>query len=112
MGLRAGLDERKISPPPGFDFRTVQPVVQSLYRLSYPVHFVVNFLYFILQRRQYLIVIQGRTGRTVNERCTEENIEVSICVLSVELIWSFSQRFKQSKAGACDDLNIPTLQGC
>jgi hypothetical protein len=27
---------RKISPPPGFDPRTVQPVAQSLYRLSYP----------------------------------------------------------------------------
>ena len=29
---------RKISPPPGFDPRTVQPVAQSLHRLSYPVH--------------------------------------------------------------------------
>ena len=29
---------RKISPPPGFDPRTVQPVAQSLYRLSYPAH--------------------------------------------------------------------------
>ena len=27
---------RKISPPPGFDPRTVQPVAQSPYRLSYP----------------------------------------------------------------------------
>ena len=27
---------RKISPPPGFDSRTVQSVAQSLYRLSYP----------------------------------------------------------------------------
>jgi hypothetical protein len=27
----------KISPSPGFDPRTVQPVAQSLYRLSYPV---------------------------------------------------------------------------
>jgi hypothetical protein len=24
--------------PPGFDFRTVQPVARSLYRLSYPAH--------------------------------------------------------------------------
>jgi hypothetical protein len=29
---------RKISPPPGFDPRTVQPVAQSLYRLSYRAH--------------------------------------------------------------------------
>jgi hypothetical protein len=29
---------RKISPPPGFDHRSVQPVSQSLYRLSYPGH--------------------------------------------------------------------------
>jgi hypothetical protein len=29
---------RKISPPPEFDPRTVQPVAQSLYRLSYPAH--------------------------------------------------------------------------
>ena len=27
-----------ISPPPGFDPRTVQPVAQSLYRLSYSAH--------------------------------------------------------------------------
>jgi hypothetical protein len=29
---------RKISLPPGFDPRTVKPVAQSLYRLSYPAH--------------------------------------------------------------------------
>ena len=29
---------RKISPPPGFDPRTIQPVAQSLYRLSYRAH--------------------------------------------------------------------------
>ena len=34
---RSGL-VREISPPPGFDPRTVQPVAQSLYRLSYPAH--------------------------------------------------------------------------
>jgi hypothetical protein len=27
VGPRAGLDRSKISPPPGFDPRTVQPVV-------------------------------------------------------------------------------------
>ena len=29
---------RKISPPPGFDPRTVQPVAQSPYGLRYPAH--------------------------------------------------------------------------
>ena len=38
MGPRTGPDRRKISPPPGFDPRTVQPVAQSLYRLCYSVH--------------------------------------------------------------------------
>jgi hypothetical protein len=39
VGSRAGLDKvRKISPLPGFDPRTVHPVAQSLYRLSYPTH--------------------------------------------------------------------------
>ena len=38
MGPRAGLDGRKISPPPGFDPRTGHPVAQSLYRLNYPAH--------------------------------------------------------------------------
>jgi len=33
---RAGLGGRKISPPPEFDPRTVQPIAQSLYQLSYP----------------------------------------------------------------------------
>ena len=36
LGSRVGLDAVwKISPPPGFDHRTVQPVAQSLCRLSY-----------------------------------------------------------------------------
>jgi hypothetical protein len=36
VGPRAGLDRRGNSrPPPGFDPRNVQPVAQSLYRLSY-----------------------------------------------------------------------------
>jgi len=38
VGPRAGLDGRKISPPTGIRSRTVQPVAQSLYRLSYPAH--------------------------------------------------------------------------
>ena len=36
---RAGLDRRKISPLTGFDLRTVQPVVQSLFRLNYRAHY-------------------------------------------------------------------------
>jgi len=37
-GPQAGLDGRKFLSPPGFDHRTVQPVAQLLYRLSYPAH--------------------------------------------------------------------------
>jgi len=35
---RPCLDGQKISSPPGFDARTVQPVAQSLNRLSYRAH--------------------------------------------------------------------------
>jgi hypothetical protein len=39
VGPRTGLDRRgKSRPPPGFDPWTVQPVAQSLYRLSYLAH--------------------------------------------------------------------------
>jgi len=33
---------RKIFPPPGFDPRTIQPVAQSLYRLSYRAHDIIR----------------------------------------------------------------------
>jgi hypothetical protein len=36
MGLGAGLDGTKISSPPAFDPRTVQPISESLYRLHHP----------------------------------------------------------------------------
>ena len=36
---------RKISPPPGFDLRTVQSVAQSLYRLSYRVRYILIYMY-------------------------------------------------------------------
>jgi hypothetical protein len=39
---------RKISPPPGFDPRTVQPVSRSLYRLSQPAHRLIR-IYAYLQ---------------------------------------------------------------
>jgi len=35
----------KISSPPGFDLRTVQPVAQPLYRLSYPAHTLILLFY-------------------------------------------------------------------
>jgi len=35
---------RKISPPPGFDPRTVLPPGQSLYRLRYPGNTEVKYL--------------------------------------------------------------------
>ena len=40
LGGSQGRSEQvwKISPPPGFDPRTVQPLGQSLYRLCYPAH--------------------------------------------------------------------------
>jgi len=38
VGSRAGLDRRNSSSPPGFDPQTVQPVAQSLHRLSYLAH--------------------------------------------------------------------------
>jgi hypothetical protein len=56
VGLRAGLDGRKISSPLGFDSRTVQPVAQSLYRLSYPAH-VVTVLRGIIEFT-YLLTIR------------------------------------------------------
>jgi hypothetical protein len=41
---------RKILPPPGFDTRAVQPVAQSLYRLSYPAHLhICSLCYFLVQ---------------------------------------------------------------
>jgi hypothetical protein len=36
---------QKISPPPGFDARTVQPVAQSLYRLSYRAHMSLSYIH-------------------------------------------------------------------
>ena len=57
VGLRAGLDVRKISSPPGFDPRTVQPVAQSLYRLSYPAHndLVYVLVFFLILFYTFLI---------------------------------------------------------
>jgi len=42
-GLQCQSGEmQKISPPPGFNPRTIQPVAQSLYRLSYPAHIYMD----------------------------------------------------------------------
>ena len=49
VGPRAGLDRRKISPPPGFDPRTAQHVAQSLKLLSYPAHSLTDTPKFLLQ---------------------------------------------------------------
>ena len=65
---------RKISPPPGFDPRTVQPVAQSLYRLSYPAHplwYIILKIYVCIavSTKQILFVPSipatsfGRTGQ-------------------------------------------------
>jgi hypothetical protein len=73
VGPKAGLDGRKISHPPGRDPRTVQPVGQSLYRLSYPAHTLrlkvhrfstvppytqtsVNFNNLVMQYKEYFMV--------------------------------------------------------
>jgi len=41
VGRRAGLDGRKILFTTGIRSRTDQPVAQSLYRLSYPAHYLL-----------------------------------------------------------------------
>jgi hypothetical protein len=41
---------QKISPPPGFDPRTVQPLAQALYRLSYRAHILWFIHGFISQK--------------------------------------------------------------
>jgi hypothetical protein len=43
-GIYAGLETENILPLPGFEARTVQSVLQSLYRLRYPGSRVCNFL--------------------------------------------------------------------
>jgi len=45
VGPMAGLHGPKISSPPGFYPRTVQPVAQSLYRLSYRAHVYDKYLF-------------------------------------------------------------------
>jgi len=45
VGPRGGLDGRKISSPPEFDPRPPDRVAQSLYRLSYPAHIIINIYY-------------------------------------------------------------------
>jgi hypothetical protein len=51
---------REISPPPGFDRRTVQPVPQSLYRLSYRAPFV-NCTQVLFPSSKALCLIKYRT---------------------------------------------------
>jgi hypothetical protein len=54
---------RKISPLPEFDLPTVQPVAQSLYRLSYPAYFVYFGHSFILSNSKLVYV--GPSDRAV-----------------------------------------------
>jgi hypothetical protein len=69
-----------LATPPGFDHRTVQPVAQSLYRLSYPAHnncysgksmsitYSENvFVALVIQHamRMHRIVICGLSGSTI-----------------------------------------------
>ena len=53
MGPRAGLDGRKTSFPTGIRSQTVQPVAQSLYRLSYRAHNYEN--YSLLKYRVFIV---------------------------------------------------------
>jgi len=60
VGPRAGLDGRKISSPTGIRSRTVQPVAQSLYRLSYRAHRlnevqILNLLYLFIKYRPFIV---------------------------------------------------------
>ena len=47
MDPRAGLDGRKDLVPTGIRSQTIQPVVQSLYRLNYAAHKKVNQSHYI-----------------------------------------------------------------
>jgi hypothetical protein len=47
MGPRAGLDGRKISSPPGFDPRAVQPVVNTTVALKYIQKFLLTINHLI-----------------------------------------------------------------
>jgi hypothetical protein len=54
VGPRARLDRRRKSrPPPGFDPRTVHPIAQSLYRLSYLAHKCAEYKYKFIYAPQY-----------------------------------------------------------
>jgi len=45
VGPRAGRDGRKYLVPTGIRSRTVQPVAQSLHRLSHPAHIYYIYIY-------------------------------------------------------------------
>ena len=58
MGPRAGLDGQKNLAPPGFDPRTVHPVAQSLYRLSYPAHLMSSILTKVYRIKRDVFLLQ------------------------------------------------------
>ena len=75
---------RKISPPPGFDPRTVQHVAQFLYRLSYPAH----GLMLLSNKRDRQFTCKRNTVGCWGRHCRRakaNNITYSECV-SVDLV--------------------------
>jgi hypothetical protein len=56
---------REISPPPRFDPRTVQPVAQSLYRLSCPPH--EDMVTFMIISRWVLLGMRNVSDRSCRE---------------------------------------------
>jgi len=61
---RSGRAESLV--PTGIRSRTVQPVVQSLYRLSYPAHTFINLNSIIFQRSEVFIHTAVRNSTIVN----------------------------------------------
>jgi hypothetical protein len=91
---------RKISPPPGFDPRTVQPVAQSLYRLSYRTVSRVRGRFYnifelsrLFSREQETecvptvlhacIVHSNRKGQTAAFHILSLNLHMIICIVAV-----------------------------
>ena len=76
MGPRAGMDRRKISPPPGFNPRTVQPVVSRLYQLSYPAN--SNNMALPANRDDMTEYSQYRNMNHLNRRSEAINLHVKL----------------------------------
>ena len=60
MGPRAGLDRfGKSRPPPGLDPGPSSPVAQSLYRLSYRAHTIINVQDEMVLLRRIITIAHG-----------------------------------------------------